>query len=536
MGTAASAAPARAAKPRRAAPPVFIWLPAAAIALLMLLPPVYLLVRTAESGTAALDILLSGRTLAILLRTVVLVAVVTAACAVLGIALAWLTLRTDMPFRRAFGILTALPLAIPSYVFALLVISTLGPRGMLQGWLEPLGVDRLPSIFGLPGAAFTLILLSFPYVMLPVKAALHRIDPATEEAARSLGRSARGAFLHVTLPLLRPAIVSGSLLVALYTLSDFGAVSLLRYQTFTWAIFIQYETAFDRSIAAGLSLALTALALALLVAESRSRGRAAYHRVTPGTARALRVVRLGGWRWPAAAFAGCVVALSLAAPMAVLGYWVVRGVSAGEPLDLLWTNALNTVYVSALAAGAAAVGAAPVALLSARYPGWAASALERLAYVGFALPGLAVALAFVFFGASVLTPLYQTTALLVAAYVVLFLPASLGATQTALRQVSPRVEEAARSLGKTPLHAFRLATLPLLSRGIAAGAALVFLLTMKELPATLILAPTGFRTLATSVWSAASEAFFARAAMPAILLIFAAGVPATLLALRERRG
>lgn len=536
MGTAASAAPARAAKPRRAWPPVFIWLPAAAIALLMLLPPVYLLVRTAESGTAALDILISGRTLAILLRTVLLVAVVTAACAVLGVALAWLTLRTDLPLRRAFGILTALPLAIPSYVFALLVIVTLGPRGMLQGWLEPLGVDRLPSIFGLPGAAFTLILLSFPYVTLPVKAALHRVDPATEEAARSLGRSAQGAFLQVTLPLLRPAIVSGSLLVALYTLSDFGAVSLLRYQTFTWAIFIQYETAFDRGIAAGLSLALTGLALALLVAESRSRGRAAYHRATPGTARASRIVRLGRWRWPAAAFAVCVVALSLAAPMAVLGYWVVRGVSAGEPLDLLWTNALNTIYVSALAAGAAAVGAAPVALLSARHPGWATSALERLAYVGFALPGLAVALAFVFFGSSVLTPLYQTMALLVAAYVVLFLPASLGATQTALRQVSPRVEEAARSLGKTPLHAFRLATLPLLSRGIAAGAALVFLLVMKELPATLILAPTGFRTLATSVWSAASEAFFARAAMPAILLIFAAGVPATLLALRERRG
>ena len=535
MRNAASAAPAGAAKALRAGPPVFIWLPSAAIALLMLLPPVYLLARTAESGTAALDILISGRTLAILLRTVVLVGVVTAACAVLGVALAWLTLRTDLPFRRVFGILTALPLAIPSYVFALLVIVTLGPKGMLQGWLEPLGVERLPSIFGLPGAAFTLILLSFPYVMLPVKAALHRIDPATEEAARSLGRSARGAFFRVTLPLLRPAIVSGSLLVALYTLSDFGAVSLLRYPTFTWAIFIQYETAFDRSVAAGLSLALTALALALLVAESRSRGRAAYHRATPGTQRAFRLVRLGRWRWPAAACAGSVVALSLATPMAVLGYWVARGVSAGEPLDLLWANALNTVYVSALAAGAAAIGAAPVALLSARYPGWAASALERLAYVGFALPGLAVALAFVFFGASVLRPLYQTTFLLIAAYVVLFLPASLGATQTALRQVSPRVEEAARSLGKTPFHAFRLVTLPMLSRGIAAGAALVFLLTMKELPATLILAPTGFRTLATSVWSAASEAFFARAAMPAILLIFAAGVPAAFLVLRERR-
>ena len=186
-------------RPSHAGPPVFIWLPAAAVALLMLLPPVYLLVRAAESGTQALDILLSGRTLAILIRTIILVGVVTAACAVLGVALAWLTLRTDLPFRRAFGVLTALPLAIPSYVFALLVIAALGPKGMLQGWLEPLGVERLPSLFGLPGAALTLILLSFPYVLLPVKAALRphrprdgggRPEPGAERARRVLSRYA----------------------------------------------------------------------------------------------------------------------------------------------------------------------------------------------------------------------------------------------------------------------------------------------------------------------------------------------------------
>ena len=515
-------------------PPVFIWLPAAAIGLLMLLPPVYLLVRTLGSGTAGLELLFSMRTLGILFRTVLLVGIVTTSCAVLGVSLAWLTLRTDLPFRRVFGTLTALPLAMPSYVFGLLVLTALGPKGMVQGWLEPLGVDRLPSIFGLPGAAFILIVLSFPYVMLPVKAAMQRMDPAMEEAARSLGRSSAQAFFSVTLPLLRPAIVAGSLLVALYTLNDFGAVSLLRYPTFTWVIFTQYESAFDRNVAAVLSLALTALAISILIAESRTRGSAVYHRVTPGSQRPPHIMRLGRWRWAAVLYSGSIVFLSLAGPMALLAYWVVRGVTAGEPLDLLWSNTLNTIFVSALAAGAAAAAATPIALLSVRYPGWIASALERLAYVGFALPGIAVALAFVFFGASVLTPLYQTTFLLIAAYVVLFLPASVGATQTALKQVSPRLEEAARSLGKTQFHAFRLVTLPMLSKGIAAGAALVFLLTMKELPATLILSPTGFNTLATSVWSAASEAFFARAAMPSILLILAAGVPTTLLILREQ--
>ena len=161
--------------------------------------------------------------------------------------------------------------------------------------------------------------------------------------------------------------------------------------------------------------------------------------------------------------------------------------------------------------------------------------IERLAYVGFALPGVAVALAFVFFALALARPVYQTTLLLVVAYVMLFLPAAVGATQAALRQVSPRIEEAARGLGKTPGQAFRLVTLPLLARGVLAGAALVLLLTMKELPATLILAPPGFTTLATSIWSADTEAFFARTAAGALLLVLAATPPVMLLVARERR-
>jgi iron(III) transport system permease protein len=174
-----------------------------------------------------------------------------------------------------------------------------------------------------------------------------------------------------------------------------------------------------------------------------------------------------------------------------------------------------------------------VAILSVRYPSLLSAGLERLTFIGFALPGVAVALAFVFFATSHARPLYQTSFLLVIAYLVLFLPAAVGATQASLRQVSPRLEEAARGLGKTSFQAFRAITLPLLSRGILAGAALVFMLTMKELPATLILAPIGFDTLATSVWSAASEAFFARAAMPALLLVLAAAIPMAMVVIRE---
>lgn len=191
--------------------------------------------------------------------------------------------------------------------------------------------------------------------------------------------------------------------------------------------------------------------------------------------------------------------------------------------------------MSALAAVACVVAALPIAALSVRYPGVLGTALERVTYIGFALPGIAVALALVFFGANYATPIYQTTGLLIFAYVVLFIPAAVGAVKVSLLQVSPRMEEAARSLGRVPVGVFTSVTLPLVRPGIVTGAAIVFLLTMKELPATLILSPPGFSTLATSIWSAASEAFFARAAAPALTLIFASSIPLAILMLRERR-
>jgi iron(III) transport system permease protein len=522
--------PARAPKP-----PLFVWAPAAAISVVMLMPLTYLVVRTAGAGGDAWGLIFNTSTAAILWRSVVLVVLVTSVSVVLGVSIAWLTSRTDLPLRRWLTVLTALPLVIPSYVFALMVVTSLGPRGTLQELLEPLGVDRLPSIFGLPGAVFTLSLLSYPYVMLPVRAALFRLDPAIEEASRGLGHGPWATLWRVTLPMVRPGIIAGALLVALYTLSDFGAVSLLRYPTFTFAIFIQFESALDVSVAAALSLVLVALAITLLAIESWNRGRGRYYRTTPGSARRSSPVRLGKWRWPLAALVGLIVFMALVVPMATLLFWVARGISVGESFGALWGELIGTLGVSLAAAAAAALVGIPIAVLSVRFPSRTSAALERLTFIGFALPGVPVALAFVFFAVAIARPIYQTTFLLVLAYVVLFLPAAVGAIQVSLRQVSPRIEEAARGLGKTSFQAFRSVTLPLLSRGVAAGAALVFLLSMKELPATLILAPIGFDTLATSVWGAASEAFYARAALPALFLVFTASVPMAIIVIRERR-
>ena len=518
------------------APPAVIWLPAVVVGAALLLPLVYLVVRTFDAGGDVWDLLFRQRVASILGRTVLLVITVTAASVVLALPLAWLTTRTDLPFRRAWVVLAALPLVIPSYVAGFVVIAALGPRGMLRQALDgPFGIGRLPDIHGFAGAMLTLTFLSFPYVVLTVRAALLRVDPAMEESSRSLGRGSWTTFFLVTLPLLRPGIAAGGLLVALYTLSDFGAVSLLRYETFTWAIFVQYESALERTLGAGLSLSLVVLALAIVGLEVFSRGRARYYSSSSSAFRPPARVRLGRWRWPALAFCSTIVAVSLAAPMSILGYWVVRGISVGEPFNLVWEAVGNSVYIAALAATAVVVAALPVAALSVRYPGILSGFLERLSYVGFALPGIAIALALVFFGARYAPPLYQTTALLLLAYVVLFLSPALGAVRTSLLQINPRIEEAARGLGNSPLRAFSSVTLPIARPGILAGWALVFLLVMKELPATLILSPIGFNTLATSIWSAASEAFFARAALPALLLIAASAVPLAFLMLRERR-
>jgi iron(III) transport system permease protein len=314
-------------------------------------------------------------------------------------------------------------------------------------------------------------------------------------------------------------------------LSDFGAVSLLQFDSFSREIYTQYRAAFDRTPAAILGLMLVALTATILVLEARTRGRARYDHSTMRAYNA--VVELGRWRWPALLFCAIVVLLALALPIGVLVFWLTRGLTAGEPLRLLWGAAFNSVYASGLAAGVAALAALPVAILAVRFKGTVAGFVERLTYLGYALPGIVLALALVFFGANFAPGLYGTLVLLVFAYAVHFLPQAVGATRAALLQVRPSLEEAARGLGRSPAGVVVTVSAPLASSGILAGGALVFLTTMKELPATLLLAPLGFETLATSVWTATSEAFFARGAAPALLLVLVSALPMYLLVIRE---
>jgi iron(III) transport system permease protein len=491
--------------------PLSLLLPACVTVALLLLPLAYLIVRAGSGGSRAWRVLTRTNTLELLWSTGLLVASVTAASVAIGVSVAWLTTRTDLPGRRFWAVGAALPLVIPSYVAAFCLLGAFGPRGLLQ---QLLGVERLPEIYGYWGALAALTLSTYPYVLLLVSAALRGLDPSLEEAARGLGRSPLSVFRHVTLPALRPSIGAGALLVALYALSDFGVVSLMRYDALTRAIYLQYKSLFDRTPAAVLALVLVALTALVLVLEGRWRRRVS--RSGPGTARQPRPHRLGAWRWPALAYCTAVVGAFLAVPATVLVYWLARGVDRAE---IPWRETVNSMSASALAATAAAVAAIPVALLATRYPSRRTRLLERLSFAGNALPGIVIALSLVFFAANYASPLYQTLALLVFAYVVRFLPQALAGIESSLASVGPRVEEAARALGRGPLAAALTVTVPMIRSGIFAGAALVFLSAMKELPATLLLRPIGFETLATEIWKLTSVGAYSRAAVPALLLI-----------------
>lgn len=513
-------------------PPAVLLLVAAGVALLALVPLAYLGVRAMDGGLDALTPVLRPRTLELVANTIALGTSVGLAATALGVPLAWLTMMTDLPGRRAWSVLVIAPLGIPSYLLAFSLVAALGPRGWIPSLLEPLGVAVTPAIYGFWGVTVVLTLATIPFVVIATRAALSRIDPATEEAARSLGSGPWEAVRTSVLPVIVPAVGAGALLAMLYAVSDFGSVSILRFDSLPRAIYSQYRLSFDRSSAAALALLLVALALVLVGVEDRIRRRAA-GAVAHGRHRPPRSVRLGRWRWPSLGLCVAVVGLSLALPLATVATWLANGLTRGLELDL----ALEPVRGSLALGGAAALVAValgvPLARLVASFPGRWASATERLLYTAYAAPGISLALAVVFFTLSVVPSLYQTMAALVVAVALRFLVQAVGALRGPMSRISPRLAEAARSLGERPAGVTRTIVLPLLRPGLLAAASLVLLSALKELPLTLLLAPTGFRTLATDLWDRAREGFYAQAAVPAALLLVVSLVSVLLLVRRE---
>jgi iron(III) transport system permease protein len=511
----------------RRRPPAGLLFAGVVVGIAAVLPAAYLLIAVAEDLGPALEVALASETLGVVARTLALAAAVTASAIVIALPIGWLTVRTDLPARRLWATLLTLPLVIPSYVGAYLFVAALGPNGLAG---DLLGIEQLPSIYGFFGAWLVLTLFTYPLVLLPVRSTLRRLDPQLEDAARAMGRGPLQSFRSVVLPQLWPSLAVGGLLVALYVMSDFGAVSIMRFDSFTSEIYVAYKSSFDRAGAAGLGAVLVVLMLAMLWLNSRIRNSRALHRLGPGPARPPLPLPLGRWRWPALGLCAAVVTIALVIPVAVLIYWSAKGIGSGSSSpELIGALAGNSLITGIGAAFAGGLCALVIAVLASRYPSPLSRTLERASHAGYALPGIVVALGLVFFATRALPALYQTLAMLIFALTVHYLPLAIGPISNSLAQVSPRVEEAARGLGRKPADVFRTITAPLLRSGILAGATLVFLYAIKELPATLILAPIGFETLATEIWNQTSFGFYEASAIPSLILLAIAAPPLYLL-------
>jgi len=489
---------------------------AVAVMVLCLIPLGFIVFSTVTAGWDTVRrLIFRPRVGELLANTVLLVVLSCTATAVVGTAAAYLVERLRVAGSRFWAPLLVAPLAIPAFVTS-------------YGW-----VSIFPGIDGLFGATLIMTLAYFPFVFLPVAAALRGLDPAWEEQARTLGLAPLAVFLRVVLPQLRPAVLGGALLVGLHCLSEFGAFSMLRFATFTTAIYDQYTSSFASAAANMLAVVLVACCLILVAAESKAAGpgRARISRVGTGAARLSERPRIGWVQIPAVLFLAVLAGAALAVPLSSVAYWLSRGSTS-------WGPALATSGTTIVLAGAGALATVvlgfPVAYLAVRYRSRFTVLMERMTYLAGALPAIVVALALITVTIRWARPIYQSAALLIAAYVLLFLPRAMVALRTAMLQASPELEDAARALGVRPAAMVRRVVLPLAAPGIFSAAALVFIAGATELTATLLLSPIGTTTLATRFWSLAGSIDYVQAAPYAAMMIFISA-PVTYLLLQQSR-
>lgn len=484
------------------------------IAGLSLVPLGYVLFTTAELGRGeAVDFLWRPRIGELLWNTTRLLVVGVLTSAAVGVGGAWVVERTDVPGRGWWHGLLCAPLAVPAFV-----------NGF--GW-----VSLTHDVQSYAGAVMVVTLSYYPLVYLPTVAALRRLDPAVEEVATALGKSSWQVFWRVTLPAISPAVLGGALLVGLHLLAEYGALQLLNYPTLTTAILQQYATVFNGPEATLLALVLVTFCLLLLGLELLLRGRRPRARVGSGVSREVARIRLGRRRPVVVTGLLLLAVWALGVPLASLTRWLVRGTSAGLEVGELTSAIGTTIYLAVVAGLVATAAAVPVVWLAVRHRGLLTTAIERSVYTASAMPGIVIALALVTVSIRAVPDLYQTLALLVLGYLILFLPRAVVSVRGTFELVPPGLEEVARSLGCTGPEVARRVTLPLVAPGMAAAAALVALAVSTELTATLLLAPLGTETLATRFWSDASSIAYGAAA-PYALALVVLSVPSTWLLAR----
>jgi iron(III) transport system permease protein len=520
------------------------------LAAVMLLPVATIVVLSLAPGVTIWPHLMRTVLPAALVDTVLLLIGVSVVVLVFGTSTAWLVTMYRFPGRAVVDRLLVLPLAVPTYIVAYCYVELLDFSGPVQRLLRALfGWHTVkdywfPDVRSMGGAIIVLSAVLYPYVYLTARASFVQQSVCVLEVARTLGQTSAGAFWRVALPLSRPALAAGLALALMETLNDLGAVQYLGVQTLTASI---YTTWLQRSSLGGAAqLALVALlfVVALVLAERAARGRGQYHHTT-GRYRSIPFQDLEGWRgYAAAGVCAMPVLAGFVAPFAILVVQATAHVS--DALEAgFWSAVRNSVGVSVVAAAATVVLGLTLAYARRVAPNAFVRVAVRCSGLGYALPGTVLALGLLipladldnafdawlrsWFGVSVGLLLSGSLVVVVLAYVIRFLAVSLSALEAGFERLSPNLDAAARTLGESALSSLWRVHMPLLVPALGAAALLVFVDAMKELPATILLRPFNFETLATHVYAYAGLEMFESATLGALTIVVIGLVPVLLL-------
>ncbi len=522
-------------------------LAAGAVALLVATP---ILIVVSSIATPSLDVwkhLWETQLTELIWNTLILIAGVGLGVAVLGTGLAWLVTMYRFPGRAAFEWLLILPLAMPAYVIGFVFLAIFDYAGPVQSWLRHAFGPGIwfPDVASPGGVVLVMTLVLYPYVYLLARAAFLEQSEATLEAAHALGANRRKVFWKIALPLARPSIVAGLALALMEALADFGTVAIYGFDTFTVAIYRVWFGLFDRGAATELASLLLLFTLTLYLVERSLRGRARFYQ-TEGKVRPATPKRLTGWKaGTATGVAGLVVVVAFVLPVAQLILWTVADLG-GSDYDRYSEYMLNTLTLGAVTTIVAVAAAVVVGYGLRLSRSRLVAAFGRIASMGYALPGSVIAvgvlvpLAFIdhsldalllaFWGTGSGLLLTGSMVGLVFAYLVRFLAVSCQTVEASLVKITPNMDMAGRSLGVSQGGVLWRIHLPLIRGGLCTAAILVFVDVIKEMPATLLLRPFGYETLALRVWELTSESLWQAAALPALTIVAVGILPVLILA------
>ena len=502
------------------------------ILITFLLPTFYLIWRFLTFTKSYVSFFRSWNVFDLLLNTMLLFIFVVISSLILGLLISIILVRFNIPGSKILFTLSVLPLVIPSYIGALTYVSAFSPKGLFVQLFSSLGINEIAGIDGFFGSWLVLTLFTYPYVLLICSSALRNLDSTVEDAARSLGKNRFNVYTQVVIPRLKKPIIFSGLLVGLYVISDFGAVSLMRYSTLTKAIYSYYEFNINGDPVIFYSSIL--IVLALLISFIQRGSEEARSAKVSGTPKISEKTNLS----PRSkvliyTFLSLIIFSGLVLPISVLSYWLIRGLSAGNSVRAVFGGVVGSLSVSLLAALFSVVVSTPIIIMVSQYRSKFGNILERIMLALYGLPHISVGVAILFITIKIFPAIYQSFTALIISYLIVFLPQAIGAGQASMEQVKLSYLDASAGLGLSKLKSFYRITLPLIYRGLFAGGALVFLSTMKELPQTLLLRPTGLNTMAIDIWSYASEGLFTQAAFSSFILLAISAIPTYILSTRN---